>query len=113
MSRCNLDDEDQDVSVIIGWDPGTNSFFAQVDDYKRAKAARKAERAEHEIERACEVLRTGGFDKIYHNPDELIELIRPYGCPHDPHILRRELMRDKASDDGDRQYGFFEGKLEE
>ena len=102
MSRCILDDEAKDTGVVIGWDPGTETFFAQVHNYRLP-------------ERDSSVRWTGSVDgRTYDVPDELIKLIQPYAAKHDPQVLRRELMKDKAADDGERKYGFDkDGALEE
>lgn len=34
----------------------------------------------------------------------MIEAIQPYACRHDKELLRRELLLDKANDDGERSY---------
>jgi hypothetical protein len=67
-----LDDEERDIEVVIGWDPGSQSFFARVFDNGAAGRARKQGALEEECERVGLVFWTGGFDKIYTEPDQLI-----------------------------------------
>jgi len=105
VSRCVLDDEARSTEVVIGWDPGAQSFFAQVWDRELGRAQRRAGVASDD---AGLLLWTGGFDRIWTTPDELIELIQPYACTHDRERLRRELLTDQANDDGCRNYDLCE-----
>ena len=105
MSRCVLDDERRGTGVVIGWDPGAQSFFVQVWDYKLARTLRKA--GVHEDDAGL-LLWTGGFDRIWTRPDELIEAIQPYACMHDKERLRQELLTDQEKDDGNRNYDLCE-----
>jgi hypothetical protein len=102
MSRCMLGNMEEGTGVVIGWDPGMETFFVQVHNYQLP-------------ERESIVLWTGGVDgRIHDVPDELINLIRPHAAKHDAQTLRDELMKDKAANDGDRCYGFGDdGALED
>lgn len=96
MSTCCLGEWRDHYEVTIGWDPPTRTFFAQVmDNTIKGEDFEKI------------VLWLGGVKPgdRYLEPDELIEAIQPYACKHDPEILRRELMKDKATDD-ERHYFF-------
>lgn len=104
MSRCVLDDEDEDIEIVIGWDPGMGSFFARIFNNQLARSARQDGRTEQEIEEAGLVLWTGGYDRMYETPDTLIEAVTQVTKPLNKEILRRELLQDKARDDGDRTY---------
>jgi hypothetical protein len=65
-------------------------------------AAGQANVSDAKIEKAGLILWTGGYDRIYQRPDELIAAIKPYAAPFDPDILRQELLKDQVSDDGKR-----------
>lgn len=102
MSRCCLDDEEQRYEVAIGWDPPTRTFFAQVAD--NSIEGEDGDKI---------IFWSGGVDgRRYTMPDELIEEIQPYACQHDPELLRRELLKDKESDD-ERFYSLSESGLHE
>jgi hypothetical protein len=105
MSRCILDNETRNIEVVIGWDPGAQSFFAHVLDNNAAWRARDAGASRDEIEAAALVLRTGGYDRSYHRPDELIAAIKPYAAEFSTERLRAELLKDQMTDDGERSYG--------
>jgi hypothetical protein len=113
MSRCVLDDEERQIEVVIGWDPGAETFFARIYDRNKGIAARKAGATEIEMEEAGLVLWTGGFDRIYVEPDLLIAAIRPYAQPFNAEILRDELIQDQASNEGDRNYSVVGDEVEE
>lgn len=75
MSRCVLDNEETGDEVVIGWDPGTLAFFAQV-------------------------IRPGEeIPSIWlHNetsPNLLIASILPYACNVDQGILTKNLLLDR------------------
>jgi hypothetical protein len=91
MSRCVLDNEDTGTEVFIGWDPGLNTFFAQVVE--------------------------SGHDEpsVWHGtaPDELtnekklmavIREIKPHACKFDEAELLRSLLEDQRTD-SERTYG--------
>jgi hypothetical protein len=109
MSRCILDDEARSIEVAIGWDPGTQSYFAQVFDNGAARRARNAGASYDEIEAAGQILRTGGYDRIFRQPDELITAIKPYASAFSDDRLRVELLRDQRENDGERRYSLVEG----
>lgn len=94
----------RDIEVVIGWDPGSQSFFAHVFDNVAAWRARDAGASRDKIEAAALVLRTGGYDRIYHRPDELIAAIKPYATEFSTDWLRAELLKDQMTDDGERIY---------
>lgn len=108
MSRCILDNEARKIEVAIGWDPGTQSFFAQIFDNGAARRARNAGATYDEIEAAGQVLRTGGYDRIYLQPDDLIAAIKPYATAFNEDHLRAEMLRDQREDDGGRRYSLDE-----
>lgn len=113
MSRCVLDDEERDIEVVIGWDPvnGAGTFFARVCDLNVSREAYKAGHAGYED--AGVVFWTGGFDRIYDVPDELIERIQPYACPHDKEILKRELLKDRRENASYRNYSVQGSEVED
>lgn len=65
MSRCILDDEDRMIQVLIGWDPGMQSFFARVRDRNLFLKEKRTGKPESE---AGVRLWTGGFDLIWTTP---------------------------------------------
>jgi hypothetical protein len=76
MSRCVLDSDE--FEVVIGWDPPLRTFFVQVFDKKNDG---------EDFEKL--VLWKGAGERVYREPDELIEVIQPYACRHS----RVELVR--------------------
>lgn len=115
MSRCVLDDEDRNIEVVIGWDPSVPSrpgtFFARVFDHNKARASKS--KSESDYDAAGLVFWTGGFDREYDDPDVLITLIQPYAAPHDPRVLRRELLRDQREDLPSRSYSISGSDVED
>lgn len=102
MSRCVLDNEEKNIEVAIGWDPGSESFFARVCDNNACQEAHDA--GQENYEEAGVILHTGGFDRVFDKPDVLVDLIQPYACSHDASLLREELLRDQQTNNGDRVY---------
>lgn len=88
MSRCVLDNEETGCEVVIGWDPGLNTFFAQVmqsgDDEPSISLGTKPDE----------------FDR---HPDPLIKAILPYACSFSEAVLRANLLQDQQTDD-EREY---------
>jgi hypothetical protein len=82
MSRCVLDSDE--FEVVIGWDPALETFFAHVLD-------KKIDGEDFEKE----VFWRGAGERVYREPDELIEAIQPYASRHNRVELARELMKDK------------------
>lgn len=87
MSRCVLDNKDTGDAVVVGWDPGLQTYFAQV-------------------------FTAGGRDPSvwmgtqqgeYREPDAVIEAVRPYVCSFDVNVLESSLRIDKR-DNSDRIY---------
>lgn len=117
MSRCVLNDEDRGIEVAIGWDPGTRSFFVRIFDTEAARRARRRGVRDEELlsdegfREVGLVLWTGCHRDEHISPNELrllIAVIQPYAGPHDQARLYRELLRDQASDDGERRYSLLE-----
>lgn len=84
MSRCNLDYPEHQLEIVIGWDPGLETFFAQVKDLTLPDGA------DH-------LLWEGTDYRAYPDPDPLIDAIEPFAPPFDRAGLRRELLRDRAN----------------
>lgn len=116
MSRCSLGDEENRFDTAIGWDPGTESFFAIVYDFdeERRKTYPMLDWRNGWTSPAID---PNGDDVIimwftpykhvnYDEPDELIEAIKPYSISFDKEILRRELMIDKENNEGARNYHY-------
>jgi hypothetical protein len=85
MSRCILDDPDRDLEIVIGWDPGLETFFAQVKDLTLPEGSNH-------------LLWEGTGFRAHQDPDALIDAIEPYAPPFDRAGLRRELLNDQAHD---------------
>jgi hypothetical protein len=73
---------------VIGWDPPLETFFAYVLD-------KKIDGEDYEKQ----VFWRGAGDRVYREPDELIEAIQPYACRHSRVELAKELMKDKRLND--------------
>ena len=83
MSRCLLDNHPDGFDVVIGWDPGMGTFFAQV-----------SERG------ADDPFRWLGAVDQHLEPDRLIEAIRPYACAFDEELLGDNLRFDQHANSG-------------
>lgn len=99
MSRCVLDNETLRTEVVIGWDPGIQSFFARVWD----RTLFDQQKASSDIDEPGLQFWTGNGDRSWRHPDKLIELIQPYACSHDAAQLRIELLADQQTDN-ERSY---------
>lgn len=87
MSRCVLDNEKTGSEVAIGWDPGLNTFFAQVIQPEEDEPS----------------IWLGKYFDEYLTPEKLIEVIRPWACQFDTELLFSNLMQDKETN-SDRLY---------
>lgn len=88
MSRCVLDDENSGNEVVIGWDSGLQTYFAQVIEAGEEKPG----------------LWLGSLPGEYLEPDAVIDAVRPYACPFDDNVLRNNLRMDKT-ENSERAYG--------
>ena len=79
MSRCVLDNEDTGDAIVIGWDPGLQTYFAQV--------------FEAGVEDPS--IWMGTLPGEYREPDAVIEAVRPYACSFDSTMLENNLRIDK------------------
>jgi hypothetical protein len=91
MSRCSLDNYDKGFEVVIGWDPGIQSFFAQVIK---------------EGEDQPFIWRGTGHVQLTSADDlkSLIDEIRPFSINFDTDVLILELLKDQKTND-ERRYG--------
>ena len=91
MSRCSLDNYEKGFEVVIGWDPGIQSFFAQVIK---------------EGEEQPLIWRGIGQDKLTSDDDliVLIDEIRPFSINFDTDVLMLELLKDQKTNN-ERRYG--------
>ena len=87
MSRCILDNEESGCEVVIGWDPGLPSFFAQVIQPGDEKPS----------------IWLGLYPEEYTTPDVLIKTILPFACECNEQVLRSNLLQDQRVND-DRIY---------
>jgi len=95
-----LDDEDCETEVVIGWDPGGETFFARV--WSRELFDRERTNGVPEGDAGL-IFWTGVGDRDWNMPDQLIDAIQPYACRHNKRQLREELLADKRLNDG-REY---------
>ena len=82
MSRCVLDDEKRNTEVVIGWDPHMETFFARVWECSLYDSEAALGLTDPGVR-----FWTGCGDRIWTTADELdqlIAMIRPYACSHDP-----------------------------
>ena len=88
MSRCTVDSLDPALEVVVGWDPPTGTFFAQV----------------LHIEDEEELFALGIDDgRRYVDPASCVEFIRPVAAPFDHQLLIRRLREDQAANSS-REY---------
>jgi len=87
MSRCVLDNEDTGDAVVVGWDPGLQTYFAQV-----FKAG---------ADTPC--IWMGVQLKECREPNAVIEAVQPYARYFDSTILENSLRVDKR-ENSDRIY---------
>ena len=87
MSRCVLDNKETGCEIVIGWDAGLDTFFAQIiqpgEDFPSYWQ--------------------GTYPSEFKSPDSLVDAILPVSCKVNRSILIANLLQDKLLND-DRIY---------
>ena len=79
MSRCILNNEVTGDAIVVGWDPGLQTYFAQVFVVGKKDPC---------VWLGCQL-------KEYSEPNAVIEAVRPYACYFDTAKLENNLREDK------------------
>ena len=103
MSECHLEADGSSDYIVIGWDPATTvhpgTFFCVAQ-------------LEAVGEEPVLLLGTGvKGDLCRDDPRPLIEAIAKYAPPFDHELAYRELMKDRAENNGGRDYAIDGTKL--
>lgn len=83
MSRYVLDNEETGCEVVIGWDPGLDTFFAQVIQPGEDEPS----------------IWLGAYAGEFSTPDDPIQAIIPYACNCSVEVLRFNLLQDQQNND--------------
>lgn len=81
MSRCVLDNEETGHEVVIGWDPGLNTFFIQVTKFGMDDPT----------------LWLGTRPGEFSSPEGLIAAVIPYACKCNRDVLVSNLYLDQQN----------------